>query len=527
MSGPSLQTPPDEEARLRARATLREGLDELARRGDRRRLRTEVKSAALGALRWWPVSLAAGPVGAVCWQAFGAVSGKPELHFGPAALVALLAVGPAAQLLFASSRAALRFRSDRAAALALFDRQHRPQDLLRSADEFLGTPGLDDETRESSFMRAAIDAAAAPLEASLRAPVPALASSRDAAPRFRWWGLGLAFGALLVAAWWPFARFAAGSRATPLELGATNSALTQVSRNSAESLRGVTKAPAPDASSQTAPRSAGAAPRQSERSAARASDETASALASQGAAAESMASGGGAASQAGKRQESAQPPRASRNADKEKAKEAQRPAKPGREGEGHQSSEADSGSGRARSSQGDAAQPGERTEGVDKPGAVPEKDVDEEAPEDTDEQQTSESAAQPLRNEANRDVDRNFSPDAGGEYNPDQRPNGRGGPGELKKSRGVPSMVLGIPVPDRVPGTPGAGRTKTSQELASPAAEKREPSAVGDYRARTGAVGSLRQPELTPWSRQLLERYFRHKAQSSGKPVAEAASEEP
>ena len=82
------------------------------------------------------------------------------------------------------------------------------------------------------------------------------------------------------------------------------------------------------------------------------------------------------------------------------------------------------------------------------------------------------------------------------------------GPGQIKKTRGVPSMILGIPVPDRVPGVPSPGRSKVTQEFTRPKEEAQAPVAALSPLARTGAIGHVEQPDLVPWRRALIETYF-------------------
>ncbi|MEZ5975101.1 MAG: hypothetical protein R3E96_09730 [Planctomycetota bacterium] len=79
----------------------------------------------------------------------------------------------------------------------------------------------------------------------------------------------------------------------------------------------------------------------------------------------------------------------------------------------------------------------------------------------------------------------------GNRPNPDA--NGRGGPSEQKKSRGVASLVLGVPIPDRVKGQPGKGPTKVTQERVQPQAESPETATAGARRP-----GATRAPAPPP-----------------------------
>ena len=94
----------------------------------------------------------------------------------------------------------------------------------------------------------------------------------------------------------------------------------------------------------------------------------------------------------------------------------------------------------------------------------------------------------------------------GNRPNPDA--NGRGGPSEQKKSRGVASLVLGVPIPDRIKGRPGPGPTKITQERIEPQAE--EPGAIdaAPRMARKRPTGPLGNLDLDPGLKALVRRYF-------------------
>ena len=95
----------------------------------------------------------------------------------------------------------------------------------------------------------------------------------------------------------------------------------------------------------------------------------------------------------------------------------------------------------------------------------------------------------------------------GNRPNPDA--NGRGGPSAPKKSRGVASLVLGVPIPDRVKGQPNPGKTKITQERIEPREEEATSAEAGDRGMRAGPLGRLGPVEMTPWMRQLVRDYFR------------------
>ncbi|MBK7874265.1 MAG: hypothetical protein IPJ77_00665 [Planctomycetes bacterium] len=103
----------------------------------------------------------------------------------------------------------------------------------------------------------------------------------------------------------------------------------------------------------------------------------------------------------------------------------------------------------------------------------------------------------------NRDLTIGF-----GNQPPPPDANGRGGPSEQKKSRGVASLVLGVPIPDHVKGRPNPGRTKITQERVEPRAEDALPITASARAPRAGFVGPLARPELEPWMRALVANYF-------------------
>ena len=91
---------------------------------------------------------------------------------------------------------------------------------------------------------------------------------------------------------------------------------------------------------------------------------------------------------------------------------------------------------------------------------------------------------------------------------PDPDANGRGGPSEMKKSRGTASLVLGVPIPDRVKGQPNPGKTKITQERIEPRAEETSNLDAEARRPREEPIGPLRRRELAPWMRTLVREYF-------------------
>ena len=104
---------------------------------------------------------------------------------------------------------------------------------------------------------------------------------------------------------------------------------------------------------------------------------------------------------------------------------------------------------------------------------------EEDEVDDEEEEQESRGGVQPnmrdRRTPVNRDLQIGF-----GTNRPNPDANGRGGPGGQKKSRGVASLVLGVPIPDRVNGQPNKGRIRITQQRITPEAEQSDPVAAQD-----------------------------------------------
>ena len=141
--------------------------------------------------------------------------------------------------------------------------------------------------------------------------------------------------------------------------------------------------------------------------------------------------------------------------------------------------------------------------------ATPEDDnvEEEDDVDDEEEEQESRGGVQPnmrdRRTPVNRDLQIGF-----GSARPNPDANGRGGPGGQKKSRGVASLVLGVPIPDRVNGQPNKGRIRITQQRITPEIEESDPVGAQDRTALNGPVGPIHHPELEPWLQNLVRRYF-------------------
>ncbi len=131
---------------------------------------------------------------------------------------------------------------------------------------------------------------------------------------------------------------------------------------------------------------------------------------------------------------------------------------------------------------------------------------DDEETEDEEEDQESRGGMQPNLRDRKPPVSRDLRIGFGNQKDPDA--NGRGGPSEAKKSRGTASLVLGVPIPDRVKGQPNPGKTKITQERIEPKAEDASAIEASARSPRAGPAGHLQERELTPWMRTLVREYF-------------------
>jgi hypothetical protein len=85
---------------------------------------------------------------------------------------------------------------------------------------------------------------------------------------------------------------------------------------------------------------------------------------------------------------------------------------------------------------------------------------------------------------------------------------GRGGPSQPKKSRGTASLVLGVPIPDRVKGQKNPGRTKITHERVEPRREESEAADAESRPPRVAPAGHVGNPRLSPWLARIVRDYF-------------------
>lgn len=125
---------------------------------------------------------------------------------------------------------------------------------------------------------------------------------------------------------------------------------------------------------------------------------------------------------------------------------------------------------------------------------------------DEDSEQEARGGLQPSLRDRRPAVNRDLQIGFGNQPNPDA--NGRGGPSEQKKSRGVASLVLGVPIPDHVKGQPNPGRTKITQERVEPHAEEAASIVASERAARTAPIGKMARFEAEPWLHEVIRSFF-------------------
>ncbi len=155
--------------------------------------------------------------------------------------------------------------------------------------------------------------------------------------------------------------------------------------------------------------------------------------------------------------------------------------------------------------------------------APDEKSDDLEFDEDVDDEfddSDSRGGMQPNLRDRRPPVNRDLGIGFGNKPNPDA--NGRGGPGQRKKSRGTASLILGVPIPDHVKGLSGPGTTKVTHERTRPMPERVGPLDARAGTRRSAPTGFAWQPALAPWSRALIRQFFAR----SDTPNAASPSEE-
>ena len=131
---------------------------------------------------------------------------------------------------------------------------------------------------------------------------------------------------------------------------------------------------------------------------------------------------------------------------------------------------------------------------------------EEDEAEDEEEEQEARGGMQPGLRDRRPPVSRDLTIGFGNNPSPDA--NGRGGPSQPKKSRGTASLVLGVPIPDRVKGHPNPGKTKITQERVQPKAEQAEAVPASDRRGAVSGGAAMPRHTLSPWMDHVVREYF-------------------
>lgn len=395
-----------------------------------------------------------------------------------------------------------RHRIDRRMCLALYDRDLGLKDRLQAADQYLAKESLSD------FEQAAVEDARGHAQTALsRKLSPVAIRPPDLIPPHR--RLGVLAAVLLAAALW-MGQYSASdasvsetmvAEAVPADLR-ENSDLTQVLpdplRPRPASLAAkrnteveVPKSEADSRAGEMESREFSTQRQSTDRSAA-GSDARRSNRARQ---AQSGASG-----QRSEQQEQEQNESRKREPKKKPPRESQKetPDQP-KESAGLKGGKGEMAGGRMAASDHSSAQ--DKTQ-------QPEPEGDsEDGDEEEDEEQKAGSASKPLINQRKAPVNRSLTPSADSDQERDDL-NGRGGPGGLKKTRGVAAMLLGVPLPDYLQGKVNPGRMKIQSEQGRAEEHQADPALARERPARDGAVGHTLHREIPPLSRDVVRNYF-------------------
>ncbi|MEZ6014058.1 MAG: hypothetical protein R3F49_03015 [Planctomycetota bacterium] len=427
-----------------------------------------------------------------------------EARLAPLSLVALAALGVTLVWAWVTAGERPRPATGRRAALALADQELRLEDRLIAADEFLA------QAQQSPFEAAAIEDAAARSRAAL--DVALVAPTRAPAFVGRALGWAAALVALLGVSYLVQGlapRPARARAALDQVVAAAGAPLPDAPRDERSERDSVEEPPvtAPERDARERPRAAEsmraeAAPEVSEAvkesqgktGAGRSSGALSTSAASES---QSAPSSKGQQSEASERTPKA-PPKGAR-----KPKEEKREPPPPDENEEESGATAGKGTSKGSNKNPTASDWKSKDQVTD----VDDQEVDaDEEVDDDEEEQENRGGVQPSLRDRRPPVSRDLQIGFGNRPNPDA--NGRGGPSEQKKSRGVASLVLGVPVPDRVKGRPGPGPTKITQERIEPEAEEAAPIPAEAVAPRAGRLDAHGASDLEPALQNLVRSYF-------------------
>jgi hypothetical protein len=496
---------------------LRRTLDDLARRSkaglESWALRRDLRLVAAASVLW--VLLV--PVALLVTQTLLVLMKRAPLT-QPFWMWLLLAL--AGPLVFAYARLAVLTkdrRVDRRTSLGAYDTQLDSKDRLVTADEFLSnwkpTPGVD-------FRLAAIEDASATIARALDTAIDPKPLPAWSVPARNWVAVPVAVAVIASALW--LGRLAVALRPTS-EAAASPLAVnidTLPARIVARLLDLRPPAPRPDRRNEN------------DRSPAndtQSSPDTSPPTLKSTQQADGESHAGGQANSKSSSQSMSSPGTPSNQQmpspplEDDPAHDPQKPsAVPPRKNDGvktQQPSSATSGQGQTKSSSIDkSAIPA--SDQPDRAGINKDDGPDEAGVQDEVEEEKTSAVERPSLRKNKPPVDRNLSPRPTGDQ-PNPNANGRSGPGGRKKTRGVPSMILGVPTPDRIQGMTNPGRSKVTQENSTPKEEPQSALSAEARRARETAFGFIEHPLLQPWMLSLVEQYF---LQARGKAPAPPSS---
>jgi hypothetical protein len=482
----------------RKHESLKTELSSLAERADRHWRRERARAAMPEAIEKAMPLLLVVPALLLLVQLALAAAGKADLSRS-VFLFVLATLAPFAVVLLVRSARMLSQAVPRRDALSLVDQEFRLQDRLSSADEFLSVQ------KRTSFMEAAVEDAE---EHARRLREQELKSRATVVPmRARAWtypvlGAAVLVAALLVRAAQPAASGEDGKTQTTARAEAST-------KRENERERAPERTPQPAQAKEKPPEVKGGGrpdPTQQARERDVAKEEKRSEGMTKSGQSSSAAAPSGSASAKGQPTSQSQESKGEQQKSKVQRKPREEKTKPEKPGERKETKES-SGSTMSRGSAGGSTKNPVASEWNTKDEIqMPEeeKSTDDEDVEDESTDDEARGGVQPnlrdRRPPVNRDLALSWGNDPGGD--------GRGGPGEQKKSRGVASLVLGIPIPDHVKGQINPGTTKITQERVQPKTEDFDALIAAAQEPRSGLAGNVSDPSMDPAVRQVLRRYY-------------------
>jgi len=501
-------TEPDTSSRDATSSTLKRDLDALVRRARKGFVSRAAAVERSDALRLVPALLLVVPGLVLTYQAIQHFVGMPRVTV-PWWGLALATVAVPALYLLMRLIAFERPTLGRADALASFDDAIGSKDLLLAADEFRREETSHGESR--GFKDAVLEEAATAMPQALGVEVP---GGKTTAPAFSEWlrlGGAAALGVLLVTLLGQPASVGAPGAAATTEVAEAPTEEPEVrppDRDPTQGPEPVKPEPREPDTRKPLRESTDATPRPLTDLSDEMREAQGKTQSGQSAAAESTS---GANDSRGA--PSNQGPSGKPNEQKNKPVKpgAPKPKKPDTDDEKKPEEESlqESGSTSGRGASKGSNKNPVASDWKSKDQVAPDEEDDIEDDEEVDDDESESEARggmQPNLRDRRPPVSRDLSIGFGNQPSPDA--NGRGGPSEGKKSRGVASLVLGVPIPDRIKGQPNPGRTKVTQERVEPRGEPADAAVAEARTPRAAPVGHRPVPELSPWWRSFLRTYF-------------------